>query len=113
MGLIMLLVLALVAYFLVLVAFLALGRRIGLARIARSPALHDEGSRGAEAFVFGLLGLIIAFTFAGALSRLEARRQLVVEEANAIGTAWLRLDLLAPEAIPPLHDLFRRYTDLR
>ncbi len=44
--------------------------------------------------VFALLGLLIAFTFSGAYSRFDARRQLIVQEANAIGTAYLRLDLL-------------------
>ena len=41
------------------------------------------------------------------------RRQQIVEESNAIGTAYLRLDLLPAEAQPPLRDLFRRYVDVR
>jgi hypothetical protein len=32
--------------------------------------------------------LLIAFTFSGAAERFESRRQLIAEEANAIGTAW-------------------------
>jgi hypothetical protein len=44
--------------------------------------------------VLGLLGLLLGFTFAMALSRFEVRRQLVVDEANAIGTTWLRADML-------------------
>ncbi len=47
-----------------------------------------------DGFVFALVGLLIAFTFSGAASRFEKRRDLIVTEANAIGTAWLRLDLL-------------------
>jgi hypothetical protein len=50
---------------------------------------------------------------AGAGSRFDARRYLVVEEANAIGTAWLRLDLLPAGEQPALRDLFRRYLDTR
>src|SRR5205823_6543705 len=46
-------------------------------------------------------------------TRMEFRRQLIVREANAIGTAYLRLDLLPAPAQPPLRDLFRRYTDTR
>ena len=42
-----------------------------------------------------------------------AFRRLVVEEANAIGTAWLRLDLLAPAARDSLRSDFRRYLDAR
>ena len=44
--------------------------------------------------VYGLLGLLMAFTFSGAATRFEDRRQLIRAEANAIGTAWLRADLL-------------------
>jgi hypothetical protein len=57
--------------------------------------------------------LLIAFTFAGAASRFDARRQMVIEEANGIGTAWLRLDLMPADAQPELRDLFRRYLDSR
>ena len=35
--------------------------------------------------MFGMMGLLVAFTFTGAASRFEQRRELVVQEANAIG----------------------------
>ncbi|MFY3974671.1 hypothetical protein ACOTHX_00705 [Achromobacter xylosoxidans] len=41
------------------------------------------------------------------------RRNLLVLEVNAIGTAWLRIDLLAAPAQPALRDAFRRYVDER
>ena len=63
--------------------------------------------------VFALLGLLIAFTFSGAYSRFDARRQLIVHEANAIGTAYLRLDLLPAAAQPSLRNKFREYTASR
>ena len=66
-----------------------------------------------EGAVFALLGLLIAFTFSGAAARFDTRRALIVEETNAIGTAYLRLDLLPTGAQPPLRDLFRRYVDAR
>jgi hypothetical protein len=59
------------------------------------------------------LGLILALSFSGALTRFEARRHLVVEEANDVGTAWLRIDLLPTDAQPRMRDLFRRYLDSR
>lgn len=59
--------------------------------------------------VFALLGLLIAFTFSGAYSRFDTRRQLIVQEANAIGTAYLRLDLLPVSAQAPLREKFRAY----
>lgn len=63
--------------------------------------------------VFALLGLLIAFTFSGAYSRFDARRQLIVHEANAIGTAYLRLDLLPAAAQPSLRNKFREYAASR
>jgi hypothetical protein len=96
-----------------MILLLELGRRLGRRRQGR----HEEGARAGlgavEGAVFALLGLLIAFTFSGAASRFDARRQLIVQEANAIGTAWLRLDLLPVNMQPELRDLFRRYLDLR
>ena len=90
-----------------------IGRRIGMARLARNPAGLAQGGGSTEAAMFALFGLLIAFTFSGAASRFDDRRQLISEEANAIGTAYLRLDLLPSDAQPPLRELFRRYVDSR
>jgi hypothetical protein len=60
-----------------------------------------------------LLGLLVAFTFSGAASRFDARRQLIVEETNDIGTAYLRLRLLPVSAQPALREQFRQYVDAR
>ena len=87
------------------------GRRIAVWRRASGRAA--EGTAALAGTLFALLGLLIAFTFSGAASRFDDRRDLVVQEANAIGTAWLRLDVLPPDAQPSLRDLFRRYLDLR
>jgi hypothetical protein len=59
------------------------------------------------------MGLLLAFTFSAAVSRFEVRRQLIVQETNAIGTAYLRLDLLPPGDQPELREDFRRYVDAR
>jgi hypothetical protein len=89
------------------------GRRVGRGRIARDPEGGSAGAGAVSAAVFALLGLLVAFTFSGAAARFDSRRQLVVEEANDIGTAWLRLDLLPEAAQPPLRALFRAYVDSR
>ena len=89
------------------------GRRIGIVRLARDPGGVTNGSGPVEAAIFGLLGLLLAFTFSGAASRFEERRHLVAEETNAIGTAYLRVDLLPPDAQPALRQLFSRYVDAR
>jgi len=89
------------------------GRRIGMRRIARDPEGAKAGSGVIDGAVFGLLGLLIAFTFSGAAARFDARRALIVEEANSIGTAWLRLDLLPANAQPALRERFRQYLEAR
>lgn len=63
--------------------------------------------------VFGLLGLLLAFSFSGAASRFEHRRELITQEANAIGTAYLRIDLLPAAAQAPLREAMRKYVQQR
>jgi hypothetical protein len=89
------------------------GRRVGRRRIAQDPTGATAGFGTIEAAVFGLMGLLIAFTFSGAAARFDARRQLILEEANDIGTAYLRLDLVPSAAQPALRDAFRQYVDAR
>src|SRR3954467_9201704 len=91
----------------------AVGRRIGNRRLAEEGESATKGFGAVEGAVFGLLGLVLAFLFSGALSRFDARRSLVVEEVNDIGTAWLRVDLLPEEAQQHMRDLFRNYLDSR
>ncbi|MBL8754884.1 MAG: DUF4239 domain-containing protein [Planctomycetes bacterium] len=91
---------------------LALGRRLGLRFRAADPG-GKEGGATIDGAMFGLLGLLLAFVFSGASSRLDARRALIVDEANAIGTAWSRLDLLAPAHQRDLRDHLRHYLDER
>ncbi len=102
-----------VGLFIGMVLLLELGRRLGRRRLSRDEERARAGLGAVEGAVFALMGLLIAFTFSGAATRFDARRHLVVEEANAIGTAWLRLDLLPAAAQPELRDLFRRYLDSR
>jgi hypothetical protein len=102
-----------IALFLGVIFFSEMGRRFRLARLNPDSTGVPRGVGMAEGAVFGLLGLIIAFTFTGAVSRFQERRNLITEEANAIGTAYLRLDLMPSEAQPALRDLLRQYIDLR
>jgi hypothetical protein len=90
-----------------------LGRRIGRRRLARDPEVLDAGTGAVDGMVFALLGLLVAFTFSGAASRFDDRRALIVTEANDIGTAYLRIDLLPATAQAPLRDAFHRYVDSR
>ena len=99
--------------FLGMLLFLEIGRRIGIRRMKEDAGALGEGVGAVDGAVFALLGLLIAFTFSGASARFDTRRQLIVEETNDIGTAYLRLDLLPANAQPLLRESFRRYLDAR
>jgi hypothetical protein len=94
-----------------LIAF-GVGRYTGIRWLPASGS--ERASLGMlDGAIFGLLGLLIAFTFSGATSRFDHRKAMVVTEATAIRTAYLRLDLLSTEAQPALRVLFRQYLDAR
>jgi hypothetical protein len=101
--------LVIVGLFALILISIEAGRLIGLRRWSRVA----EEARGVypaiEAAVFALMGLLVAFTFYGAASRFDTRRMLIAQEANAIGTAYLRIDLLPADAQPQLREDFRNY----
>jgi hypothetical protein len=101
------------ALFLALLVAQEAGRRFGLRRMAQDPDGARAGAGVVDGAVFALLGLLIAFTFTGAASRFQERREMIVTEANAIGTAWLRLDLLPAADQAPIRTLMRDYVDTR
>ena len=90
-----------------------IGYRIGHRRKATDAQTSIEVIGTVDAAVFGLLGLILAFTFSGASDRLSLRRAQIVQEANAIGTAYLRIDVLAQSDQAAIRDLFRSYLEKR
>jgi hypothetical protein len=104
---------AVVGMFLAILVMLEVGRRIGMRHHAKDPENAGKGLGPLEGAVLGLMGLLIAFTFSGAGSRFDARRKLIVQETNAIGTAYLRLALLPAATQPPLREYFRQYLDER
>jgi hypothetical protein len=89
------------------------GYRMGRRKLEKYPESKIEGSGAVESSVFGILGLILAFTFTGALSRYENRVKLVLKEANAIGTAYYRIDLLPKDDQDKLRPLYREYLQSR
>src|SRR3982751_1135573 len=101
------------AVFASILLLMEIGRRFGERDRKQDPENAASGTGSVEAAVFGLMGLLIAFTFSGAASRFDARRQLIVEESNTIGTAYLRMDLLPGHSQPILRDEFRQYLDAR
>ncbi|HEX9164621.1 MAG TPA: hypothetical protein VF862_01825 [Gemmatimonadales bacterium] len=112
MGLYRALELTLPGMLLAILLMVELGRRAGIRHRQRTgePA---AGVGAIEGAVFGLLGLILAFTFSGAAARYDSRRDMVTEEANDIGTAWFRVDLVPEAQQPALRQAFRDYLDHR
>jgi hypothetical protein len=84
-----------VLFLVVLFAAVEIGFRFGL-RQHQAKRSAEKATRGDVTLgsMLALLGLMLAFTYAFTLSRADARKQSVVEEANAIGTAFLKADLL-------------------
>jgi hypothetical protein len=109
----LLLLIIAVALFVGMLGLQEVGRRLGQRQVHEDPEGARKSLGTLEGTVFGLLGLLMAFTFSGAASRFDVRRMLVAQEANAIGTAYLRVDLLPVPAQPPLREDFRRYVDAR
>ena len=93
-----------------LMACIEFGRRI---RLRRREEKWSSGLGVIDGAVFGLMALLLGFSFSGAVSRFDARRELIVQETNAIGTAWLRVDLLPEAAQPQIRNDFRAYLDAR
>jgi hypothetical protein len=102
---------------LLLFAAVLLMMEAGYWAATRSDRRHVAGGSAARQAVTGtvqaLMGLILAFSFSDAAARLALHRRSVVDETNAIATAWHRLDLLAPPDQARLRELFRRYLDAR
>ena len=65
-----------------------------------------------QAATLGIVGLLLAFGLTLAIGRYETRRAAVVDEANAIGTTYLRAQTLAEPVRTESLGVLRRYTDL-
>jgi hypothetical protein len=92
-----------------------LAARVGLALPRRQQNL--EGVREDFGIILGatltLLGLIIGFTFSMAIARYDQRKNLEEEEANAIGTEYVRADLLPPAEAAKVRTLLEQYLQER
>ena len=89
-------------------------RRVELRRAARREEVVEHSQESyLVGSMLGLLALLLAFSFSMALDRYEERRHLVVQEANAIGTAYLRAQMLDEPHRSRLSGLLVEYTDNR
>jgi hypothetical protein len=95
-----------------LVGLSELAWRMGLAS-SRKKSQTDKDSGTVRSAVLALLGLLLGFSFAIAAARNEARRELLVEEANSIGTTARRAELLPQSHASNVVQLLREYVHLR
>lgn len=88
-----------------------LALRLWVPRLSSPNHRHDLAA--IQASVLGLLGLLLGFSFSMAVNRYDLRRQLEIDEANAIGTTWLRTANLDGPARTEARELLRTYVPLR
>jgi len=94
-----------------LLLFMEFGFFIGRRQRPKDGVIRGIGPL--ETRVFSLFGLLLAFTFGGAATRWESRRQLIVQEATTISTAYVRLNLLNEPDRGLLRQQFRDYLKAR
>jgi hypothetical protein len=103
--------------YLLCLLFMLASSEVGFRAGRRASAKFDEAIRSRisifESAILGVLGLLMGFTMSMAVTRYDLRRLLVVQEANAIGTTWLRSKMMpAPEG-SEFAGLLREYVDVR
>ena len=101
---------AAIGLFLGLLLFIEIGRHLGLQRMKKVGGPPSSGSV-VDNSVYGLLALLIGFTFSGAAARFDRRRDMVGDEANAASTAWQRIELLPAARQELIRDGLRHYLD--
>ncbi|HCL83571.1 MAG TPA: hypothetical protein DIC22_06320 [Chitinophagaceae bacterium] len=82
-----------IPFFFLLILFNWLGFLYKKRQVRKFPDIEPAGLGTAEGSLLGLMALLLSFAFGIAAAKYETRRQLLVEEANAIGTTILRCDL--------------------
>jgi len=73
----------------------------------------NPGNAALTTSLYGLLGLLLAFTFGMSGDRFRERRNIIINESNAIGTAILRLELYADSVKPDFRKSFHKYLEAR
>lgn len=90
-----------------------IGFRLGRMRNAQALRESDNIVGTLVGAQLGLLAFLLAFSFGIVAQRAEARRTVILDEANAIGTAFLRAAMLPQANAVPVRRLLREYTDVR
>ena len=90
-----------------------IGYRLGARRRERGQAAVPAGATTMVGSILALLAFFLAFTFGMAAARFDSRRSLIIEEANAVTTAYQRADLLPEPWAGRLREGLREYVALR
>jgi len=98
---------------LIFLLFFEIGYLIGKIRRKREGPKSSEAISPATASILGLFAFILAFSFSLSAQKFDTRKQNVRLEANAIGTAYLRTDLLQDPYRSKIKILLREYTDTK
>lgn len=98
---------------LTVIAAIEIGYRVGRYRGRMSTHEVEAPVGTMVGATLGLLAFILAFTFGLAANQFEARREMVVDEANAIGTAFLRAGMLPEAQSAQVRSLLREYIAIR
>ena len=101
------------AFFISSLILLNYGRHLGLRYLRGEGANSMAGLPTIQGAVFALIGLLLAFTVSGALQRFDERRQLVLQEANAVSAAYDRLGLFEGEVAGDLQVKLKDYVRAR
>jgi hypothetical protein len=102
-----------ISIFLILLLFVEIGYLIGKYKRSTNDKEAGKAIGPAAASILGLLAFLIAFAFNMAAGKFDTRKQNVLLEANAIGTAYLRADFLKDPYKSRIKDLLRVYVDNR
>ncbi len=102
-----------VIFFVLMVAATEIGFHLGR-RLETSTSEKTKPQISAvEGSILAVLGLLLAFTMSMSVSRYEQRKQLVLEEANALGTSCLRTQLVPDPQGKEILGLLRQYIKVR
>lgn len=101
------------AFLALMLASTELGFRLGRRSEGKVPDKTKSQVSAVEAAMLGILGLLLGFTMSMAVSRFELRKQNILEEANAIGTACLRTQLLPDVPGETIRNQLHEYTNVR
>ena len=99
--------------FILIIIFYLLGHRIRIKGQKNNPDKNTADLGAVNGTLLGLLGLLLAFTFGMSSSRFDARRQVIIEEANDIGTVVLRADIYPDSIRQLLRSNLKTYVEVR